>query len=160
MCAREGNYIPLPPSIDLLAVNCVHREGLGWAAAPPAKAEPVVPPAPPMASSGSGAQPPAQAAAPAAQLAAPPPPPTPPHCRRRLMAWVPRCKSCRYKITGWVTYHDEEGDRFVAYCYSCTDQDPATNSEDGKADWTLRVRCDAWQNCRTIRSSAHVKCLK
>ena len=89
----------------------------------------------------------------------------------RLMAWVPRCKSCNDKITGWVTYHEEEGDRCVAYCYSCTDRDPATKSEDGKADWTLRIRCDVWlsdeeqcgecwQSCRTRGSSAHVKCIK
>ena len=89
----------------------------------------------------------------------------------RLMAWVPRCKSCNDKITGWVTYHEEEGEIFVAYCYSCTDRDPATNSEDGKADWTLRIRCDGWladgeqcgecwQSCRTRGSSAHMKCLK
>ena len=48
--------------------------------------------------------------------------------------------------------------------------DPMTYDEDGKDNWTLRVRCkhllpdwaqctNIWQSCRGTGSSSHVKCL-
>ena len=46
--------------------------------------------------------------------------------------------------TGWVTYYGRDGKIFVAYCHTCSDQDPATVSRDRESDWTLEADGDVW----------------
>ena len=87
------------------------------------------------------------------------------------------CKVCEKPIFGWVTYHEEwienRCDSYVAYCYECTNHDPAMTSKEKGAPWTLRVRCahwadqsdpssrctNCWQSCR-IEGGATSHCLR
>ena len=87
------------------------------------------------------------------------------------------CKECGDEIQGWITYHREGNNDFVAYCYACTNEDPANTTERKKKEkWTERVRCSAglwdkktwgliwqcnqcWQRCR-IEGGAPNQCLR
>ena len=84
-----------------------------------------------------------------------------------------QCRDCRKIINDWVTFRQDGDDRFVAYCFECDHEDPKEFDDKGREVWTLRVRCQNWDNkgrgpqcertgqsCRTIGSSAHQKCLK
>ena len=47
--------------------------------------------------------------------------------------------------TGWVRHYERNGPRFVAYCRSCSDRDPAIVSEDGEGDWLYKAESgDVW----------------
>ena len=47
--------------------------------------------------------------------------------------------------TGWVRHYERNGQRFVAYCRSCSDRDPAIVSEDGEGDWMFQLESgDVW----------------
>ena len=49
------------------------------------------------------------------------------------------------KSTGWVRHYERNGQRFVAYCRSCSDRDPAIVSEDGEGDWMFQLESgDVW----------------
>ena len=87
--------------------------------------------------------------------------------------WTATCNGCNEEMKGWATFHQEviRGEViFVAYCYECDHMDSGTEDKKGKIHWTLRVRCNLWnddwtqctntyQSCRDKGSSLHVKCL-
>ena len=72
-----------------------------------------------------------------------------------------QCNGCGGAIRGWITYHKENDDPVaVAYCYLCTDQDPAIFYERPREAWTLRIRCQSFeqngQRCKECTQSCRV----